>query len=50
LCISIVALRADAQFFALLHLQVHVFDHKFASDFYGKDMNVLICGFLRYAL
>jgi Riboflavin kinase len=27
--------------------QVHVFDHKFSSDFYGLDMTVLICGFLR---
>lgn len=35
---------------ALAHLQVHVFDHKFAADFYGKDMNVLICGFLRCAI
>ena len=32
---------------ALVRLQVHVFDHKFAADFYGKDMNMLICGFLR---
>jgi hypothetical protein len=57
-CVSILALRADinihsvwhpCQFDALVHLQVHVFDHKFATDFYGKYMNVLICGFLRYA-
>jgi hypothetical protein len=27
--------------------QVHVFDHEFSSDFYGLDMTVLICGFLR---
>ena len=30
-----------------LGAQVHVFDHKFFSDFYGLDMTVLICGFLR---
>ena len=33
----------------LVRVQVHVFDHKFSSDFYGLDMVVLICGFLRYS-
>ena len=35
---------------SLLKVQVHVFDHKFASDFYGLDMVVLICGFLVFYL
>lgn len=33
-----------------MHLQVHVFDHEYAADFYGENLNVLICGFLRYAI
>ena len=58
-CVSILALRADINIqsggvhvtlMSQVHFQVHVFDHKFATDFYGKYMNVLICGFLRYAL
>ena len=31
-------------------VQVHVFDHDFASDFHDLDMTVQICGFLRYGL
>ena len=31
-------------------VQVHIFDHDFASDFHGLDMTVQICGFLRYGL
>jgi hypothetical protein len=31
-------------------MQVHIFDHDFASDFHGLDITVQICGFLRYRL
>jgi hypothetical protein len=29
-------------------VQVHIFDHDFASDFHSLDMTVQVCGFLRY--